>query len=139
MNFIEEGGLHRLDFLRIGSEIKCKKSRHESLHLAGAHVIGQTHLFANANEETRSEIAACFIDQFERVAIGAGQARAAEADHEYPLRLVLAAFDSLRFAQRQGRLCVCQSERAGLHVSERLLDELLYLGCFNVAKDIYDT
>src|SRR5258705_13926097 len=98
MNFIEECGLHRLDLLRIGSEIKSKKSWHEPLHLAGADVIGEAHLLPNANEETRSEIAACLIDQFERIAIGAGQARAAEADHKYPLRLVLAALDRLRFA-----------------------------------------
>src|SRR5437016_6813144 len=98
MNFIEEGGFHRLDLLRIGSEIERKESRHESLHFAGADVIGQAHLLANSNEETRSEIAACFIDEFERVAIGAEQARAAEANHEYPLRLVLAALDGLRFA-----------------------------------------
>src|SRR2546421_8730091 len=98
MNFIQEGDLHRLDLLRIGSEIERKQSRHEPLHLAGAHVIGQTHSLANTNEETRPEIAACLIYQFERVAIGTGQARAAEANHEYPLRLVLAALDGLRFA-----------------------------------------
>src|SRR5882724_10852932 len=98
MNLIEEGDLHRLDFLRVGSEIKRKQSRHEPLHLAGAHVIGQAHLLANTNEETRSEIAACLIYQFERVPVGTGQARAAEANHEYTLRLVFAALDRLRFA-----------------------------------------
>ena len=122
--------------MRIGSEIKRKQSGYEPLHLAGADIIGQAHLLANANEESRPEIAACLIYQFERVAIGAGQARAAEADHEYPLCLVLAALDSLRFAQRCGWLCIGKSKRAGLHLSERLLDELFYLACFNVAKNI---
>ena len=58
-----------LNFLRIGPEIKCEEPRHQALHLACADIIGQAHLLANANEETRSEIAARFIDQFQRVPV----------------------------------------------------------------------
>src|SRR5262249_42610354 len=139
VNFIEERGLYWLDFLRIGAQVKREQSRHQTLHFTGADVIGQAHLLADTNEETRSEIAACFIDQFQRVPIRAGEARTPEA-HPYPaLSFVFAALDSFRFAQWCGRFCVCQSKRAGLHFSEGLLDELLYLGCFNVAKDIDHT
>src|ERR1043166_5533329 len=139
VNLVEECGFDRLDLLRIGAQIKRKQSRDESLHLAGADIISQTHLLADTNKETRSEITARFINQFQRVPVRAGQARAAETHHDHALRLVLTALDSFRFGQRRGRFCVCKCKRAGLHLSERLLDELLYLGCFNVAKDIEHT
>ena len=44
------------------------------------------------------------------------------------------AFNCFRFAQRHGRFCVRQGKRAGLHLSERLFDKLLYFGRLYVAK-----
>src|SRR6266436_1286878 len=74
--------------------------------------------FATANEETRSEIAACFIDQFQRVAIRARQACAAKPDHNHALRLVLPAFDRFRFAKSNRGFCVGEGKRAGLHLAK---------------------
>ena len=98
VNFIEQSGSHWLDFLRIGAEIKRKKSRHQALHLARANVVRQAHLFSNTNEEAGPKIAARFIDQFECVPIRTRQTRTAEADHNHALCFVLAAFNHLRFA-----------------------------------------
>ena len=69
-DFIQKGALHRLDFFRIGAEIKSEETRDQALHLAGPDIIGEAHLLADANEKTRAEIAARFVDQFERITIG---------------------------------------------------------------------
>src|SRR5207248_7262210 len=136
MNFIKQLGLYLLNFLRVGTEIKCEETWHQALHLACADIISQPHLLANANKETRSQIAARFINQFQRVPIRTQQTRAPKSNHDYALRFVFAAFNSLRFAQRHGRLCVSQRKRARLHLAERLLDKLLHFSCLNISKDV---
>src|SRR5436309_8422316 len=99
VDLIKQRGFHWLDLLRVGAEVECKESRNQALHLAGADVIGQSHLLTNANKEPRSEIAARLINQFQCVAIWTRQTGAAKSYHDHPLGFVLAAFDSFRFAQ----------------------------------------
>src|SRR4030095_2642156 len=119
VNFIKQRGFYRLDLLWIGSEIKCKKSRDQALHLTCADVISPTWI-ANADEETRPEIATRFIDQFQGVAIRARHARPAKSHHDHALRLLFAAFNGFRLAQRRRRFCISQSKLARLHLAEHL-------------------
>ena len=51
VDFIEQRSLHRLNFLRIGTEIKGEQSRHQTLHLVGTYIIGEPHLLTNAYEK----------------------------------------------------------------------------------------
>ena len=48
-------------------------------------------------------------------------------------------FNDKQFKNDPKRCKSCKSKRAGLHLSERFFEELLYLGCFNVTKDIDHT
>src|SRR6266567_7176245 len=94
VKLIEQRRFHRFDFLRISPQIKREQTRHQSLHLAGADVISQSHLFANTDKEARAEIAARFIDQLECMSIFAEHVDAAITDHDHSLRFFFIAFDN---------------------------------------------
>ncbi len=69
LDLIKQRRFYRRNLLRISAEIKCEQARDQSLHLARAYVIRQSHFFTNANEKPRAEIAAGFVDEIERVSI----------------------------------------------------------------------
>src|SRR5437899_10741464 len=83
-DLFEQRRFHRLDFLRIGPEIKCEQTGNESLHLAGTDVIRQSHLLANTHEKARTKVAARFVDQLERVSsfVEGSDAVMADPDHD---------------------------------------------------------
>src|SRR5438034_4835938 len=61
VNLIQKCLLHWFYFLRISAEIKREQPWDQGLDLGGADIIGETHLLADANEQTRAEVAARFI------------------------------------------------------------------------------
>src|SRR5437870_12529455 len=91
-DLFEQRRFHRLDFLRIGPELKCEQTGNESLHLAGTDVIRQSQLLANTNEKARPEVADRFVDQLEWVSIFGEHIDAAIADHDHDLRFFLMSF-----------------------------------------------
>src|SRR5229473_6797063 len=100
INLVEQRRFNWFDFLRIGPEIKREQTRDQSLHLAGADVIRQSHLLANTNEKARTEIAARFVDQLECMSIFVEHIDPAVANHDYALRFLFIAFDNLCFRNR---------------------------------------
>src|SRR5207302_10973948 len=70
VNLIQKSVFNWLYFRRISPEIKREKARDQGLDLGSTDIIGETHLLAYTNEQTRAQVAARFIDQFERITIG---------------------------------------------------------------------
>src|SRR5439155_13201516 len=134
-DFIEQRRFYRLDLLRIGPEIKGEQSRDESLHLAGADKIGQAHLLTNANKKARAEIAACFVDQLERMSIFAENIDAAVTDHDDALSFFLMAFDAPYSGQWRRWLRVSQGKHARFHSAECLFEKLFDLSRIHIAKN----
>ena len=135
VNLVKQCCFHPLDFLRIRPEIKQEKPRDEPLHLAGADIIGEAHLLADANKKPRAQIAAGFVDQLERVSIPAEHVRATITDHDHPLRLVLQTFDRDGPGQRRWLRSISQRELARLHPAERLLENLFHFRSLDVPED----
>src|ERR1700730_16697031 len=106
LNLIEQRRFHWLDLLRIGPEIESEKPGHQSLHLTGADVVRQPHLFTDADEKPRAQIAARFIDEFERIVIRTEHVDAAISDHDHALRFLLLALDICYLPQRRRRMSV---------------------------------
>ena len=96
-------------------------------------------MLADAHEEARAQIAACFVDQFQRVAILAEHVRAAITDHQHALRFVFHALYLNRLFDWLTRLRGGVGEVAWFHGRERLLEELLHFAGFYVAEDRNDT
>src|SRR5438477_11219181 len=88
VNLMQKSLLNWLYFLRISPEIKREKARDQGLDLGGTDIIGETHLLAYTNEQTRAQVAARFIDSFERITIGVKEIGSTEAGDQNRLRLV---------------------------------------------------
>src|SRR5207249_740068 len=75
----------------------------------------------------------------QRISVRTENICAAISDHDYALRFLFSAFDSLNFVQRRGRMRIGQSERAGFHPSKCLLKKLFNLCCLHITKDENDS
>ncbi len=106
-------------------------------HVAAADEVGEAHLLADAEEKARAEIAARFVDEFERGAVGAEEIDAGKADHQHGLLLVLDQLDLARGGERgrlRARLRRAQARRRAER-AERFLDERAdFLGA-HIAED----
>src|SRR5439155_1595337 len=60
VNLIQKRVLHWFYFLRISAKIKREQPRDQGLDLGGADIIGETHLLADANEQTRNRFRRSF-------------------------------------------------------------------------------
>ena len=96
---MQKGALHRLDFFWIGAEIESEETRRKGLDLGGPNIIGEAHLLANANKETRGEIAARFIDQLESITVRIKNIGAPEPDDQDRLRFFALGFYRRCFSQ----------------------------------------
>src|SRR4030095_8350504 len=61
--------LHRLDFVRGRAAIKSEVTRNQSRKILCTDVISEAELFADAQEQTRTQIAARLLNQLQRVAV----------------------------------------------------------------------
>src|SRR6516165_8873242 len=102
---MQKGALHRLDFFRIGAEIENEETRRKGLDLRGPDIIGKAHFLANANKETRGEIATHFVDQLESITVRIKNIGAAVPYDQDRLRLFKLGFYylCLRQVRRQWR------------------------------------
>src|SRR6476661_9286582 len=96
---MQKGALYRLDFFRIGAQIESEQTRSKGLDLRSPDIIGKAHLLTNANKETRSEIAARFVDQLESITVRIENISAAEPYDQDRLRFFALGFYHFCFRQ----------------------------------------
>src|SRR5204863_7850485 len=127
--------LHPLDFFRVRSKVEQEQAWNESLHLAGADIISETHLLSDTNKEPRAQITARFVNQLECVSIVAKHVRATITNHYHTLRFILNIFHRNCPDQRLGPRSICESEFAWLHSLERFLEDPFHICGLDVPKD----
>ena len=92
---VEQFLLHQRGLLGRGAGVKGEIAGGEADEVLRADVIGEAEFLPDAQEQPRAEVAAGFVQQFQRIAVGVAEGRAAEADDQHGLFLVAGFGDAL--------------------------------------------
>ena len=86
--FLEQLRFHLCGLVRLGAGVKSKVAGHQADKILRADVIGEAQLIPDAEEQAGAEVAASFLQQFERVTVGVFQRRPRKTDDEHGLLLI---------------------------------------------------
>src|SRR5208337_5223538 len=73
--FAEQLPLDQVGFFRRGAGIKSKEAGHQPNDILRSYVVGQPQFLANPQEEARTQVAAGFLQELERIPIRLAESR----------------------------------------------------------------
>ena len=100
--FLEQFGFDLRHLGRLGAGVEREVAGHEAGEILRADVVGEAELFADAQKQTRAEVAATFLQEIERVTVIAAERRAGKTDDEHGLLFVARFFDALERSEGRG-------------------------------------